>query len=178
MQRVGSGWSLSVSPALSAVLLLTFSVPPAGAFHRFGVQLLPVGLAVLVDETDLGLGWGRGWGRGRVLLLLLRGPVGGGEGLHDLPVQDAQGHTSHRVLEPVLRGNAVVHAPVSLRHRLQQDPMSCLQHLPVPTQLGASKRWKGKGRERERDIDRNGRKKEKGKDERGEWRDKVTLFML
>lgn len=131
VQGGGDGWTGWGGGGGGVSVVLAFGVPPAGAFGRFGAQLVPVGLAVLVDEADLGLGWGRRWRR---VLLLLGGPVGWGECLHDLPVQDAQWHTSHRVFEPVLRGNAVVHTPVRLCDWLQQDPMTCLQHLPVSTQ--------------------------------------------
>lgn len=41
--------------------------------------------------------------------------VGGGEGLHDLAVQDAKGDAGNRVLEVVLGGQTVVKASVRLR---------------------------------------------------------------
>lgn len=41
--------------------------------------------------------------------------VGGGEGLHDLAVQDAKGDAGNRVLEVVLGGQTVVEASVRLR---------------------------------------------------------------
>ena len=103
---------------------------PAGAFGllRLKAQLLPVGLAVLVDEPDLRLGGVceqrlrvRG-GRVAGLLVVLApaawGSVGaelvvrGGEGHHDVSVQNAQSHACHRVFEVVLRGQAVVQAAV------------------------------------------------------------------
>lgn len=41
--------------------------------------------------------------------------VGGGEGFHDLAVQDAKGDAGNRVLEVVLGGQTVVEASVRLR---------------------------------------------------------------
>lgn len=69
-------------------------------------------------------------------VLVLRGAVRGGEGLHNLPVQDAEGHAGHRVLEVVLGGQAVVQPPVGMAQRLEQDAVTSLQHLSVSAQLG------------------------------------------
>lgn len=127
-------------------------MPPVGAFcGKVGAELLPVGLTVLVDEADLRLGGElrgqvvrRGWWRRRVVVgvsvvmgvLVLRGGIQGGEGLHYLPVQDAEGHAGHRVLEVVLGGQAVVQPPVGMAQRLEQDAVTSLQHLSVSAQLG------------------------------------------
>lgn len=120
-------------------------MPPVGAFcGKVGAELLPVGLTVLVDEADLRLGGELRWQslrRGRWVrvvmgVLVLRGGIQGGEGLHYLPVQDAEGHAGHRVLEVVLGGQAVVQPPVGMAQRLEQDAVTSLQHLSVSAQLG------------------------------------------
>ena len=61
--------------------------------------------------------------------------VGGGQGLYDLAVQDAEGDASQCVLEVVLGGQAVIDAGVRLRQGLQQDAVASLQHLFVTIQL-------------------------------------------
>lgn len=115
------------------------------------VRLLPVGLAVLVDERHLGLWvclawWGQGlrWGWRRrwvmllvVLVMALRiwGAVWSRKGLHNLTVENTQGHTGQRVLEVVLCGLAVVDTRVWLAKRFQQDAMSRLQDIFITTEL-------------------------------------------
>lgn len=141
----GGRWGLGVARGPRGWLWLALSVPPAGAFGgQVEVELLPVGLTVLVDEADLRLGGELRWQslrRGRWVrvvmgVLVLRGAVRGGEGLHNLPVQDAEGHAGHRVLEVVLGGQAVVQPPVGMAQRLEQDAVTSLQHLSVSAQLG------------------------------------------
>lgn len=106
---------------LTEALVLALCVPAAGPLAllmlRFGAELVPVGLAVLVDQSDLRWEGRGGGGRLRVrtrlasfgLLVLV---VLSGERQDDVSVQDAQRHASHRVLEVVLRGEAVVEAGV------------------------------------------------------------------
>lgn len=121
----------------------------AGAFGgQVGVELLPVGLTVLVDEADLRLGRelrGEHVRRGRrrrgvvamvvrILRLLVRGRVRGSEGLYYLPVQDAEGHPSHGVFEVVLRGQAVVQPTVCVAQGLQQNTVARLQHFTISVQ--------------------------------------------
>ena len=133
---------------------------PVGAFcGKVGVELLPVGLTVLVDEAELRLGGELQWqslrqGRWVVVMevLVLQRGIQGGEGLHYLPVQDAEGHADHRVLEVILSGQAVVQPPVSVAQRLEQDAMSCLQHLSVSAQLG-----EGERRDKEHQRERKGK---------------------
>lgn len=117
VERQSPQWS-----PLTEALVLALCVPAAGALAllvlRFGAELVPVGLAVLVDQSNLGRD-GRG-GRGRLrvrprlrsfgLLLLLL--VLSGESQDDVSIQDAQRHARHRVFEVVLRGEAVVEARV------------------------------------------------------------------
>lgn len=90
-------------------------MPAAGALALlllFGTELFPVGLAVLVNQSDLGRE-GRGdEGRLRVMsrlaslwLLVL---ILSGESQNDVSVQDAQRHAGHGVFEVVLSGEAVV----------------------------------------------------------------------
>lgn len=108
-------------PPLAQALVLALCVPAAGPLAllmlRFGAELVPVGLAVLVDQSDLrreGHG-GRRRLRERTRLVsfgLLVLVVLSGEGQDDVSVQDAQRHASHRVFEVVLRGEAVVEAGV------------------------------------------------------------------
>lgn len=84
---------------------------------RFGAELVPVGLAVLVDQSDLRREGRGGHGGVRVrarpvsfgLLVLF---VSSGESQDDVSIQDAQRHTGHGVFEVVLRGEAVVEARV------------------------------------------------------------------
>lgn len=116
-------------PATSAATTSTAGIASPGT-------LLPVGLAVLVYETHLWLrgqlgrarlGWGRRrWGLPLLVLLMvlvvvgavamvrwgLVRDVGGGQGLHDLAVQDAERDTGDRVFEVVFSGQAVVEAGV------------------------------------------------------------------
>lgn len=110
--------------------LLLVGVSAVGAFGFVGLAgalLLPVGLAVLVDEAHLGLrgelleGWRRGmrrgWRRGAMMVVLvvtfrLHRAVRGGQGLHDLAVQDPQGHSGYGVFEVVLGGEAVIETSV------------------------------------------------------------------
>ena len=104
---------------LAEALVLALRVPAAGALALLlllGTQLFPVGLAVLVDQSDLGRERGGDEGRLRVgarlpglglLVLVLRG-----ESQDDVPVQDAQRHAGHGVFEVVLGGEAVVEAGV------------------------------------------------------------------
>lgn len=120
VRAVGAGPE-PAGPPLTQALVLALCVPAAGPLAllmlRFGAELVPVGLAVLVDQSDLRRE-GRG-GRGRLrertrlvsfgLLVLL---VLSGEGQDDVSVQDAQRHASHGVFEVVLRGEAVVEAGV------------------------------------------------------------------
>lgn len=84
---------------------------------RFGAELVPVGLAVLVDQSNLRWEGRGGHGRLRVrtrlvsfgLFVLV---VLSGESQDDVSIQDAQRHTSHSVFEVVLRGEAVIEASV------------------------------------------------------------------
>lgn len=91
--------------------------PLALLMLRFGAELVPVGLAVLVHQSDLG--WeGRGGRRGAHVRARLVGFglfvlfVASGESQDDVSVQDAQRHASHGVFEVVLGGEAVVEAGV------------------------------------------------------------------
>lgn len=103
------------SHPLTKTLVLAFCVPAASALPLlllFGVGLVPVGLAVLVDQSDLrweGCGADR---RLRVgpcltgfwpLVLILSG-----ERQNNVPIQNAQSHAGHGVLEVVLGGETVV----------------------------------------------------------------------
>lgn len=107
--------------ALAEALVLALCVPAAGPLAllmlRFGAELVPVGLAVLVDQSDLRWEGRGGHGGVRVrtrlvgfgLLLLL---VLSGESQDDVSVQDAERHAGHGVFEVVLRGEAVIEASV------------------------------------------------------------------
>ncbi|TNN74821.1 Wiskott-Aldrich syndrome protein [Liparis tanakae] len=110
-------------------LVLALCVPAAGPLALlllllFGIELLPVRLAVLVNQSDLGREGGGAEGRllararlesfGLVVVL-------SGERQDDVSVQDAQRHAGHRVLEVVLGGEAVVEPRVRLVEGLQQD---------------------------------------------------------
>lgn len=140
-----STWSLHL-PLLSLLFLCMPAVSALGL-----VRLLPVGLAVLVDERYLRLwvhlgrwGHGLGWGWRRrwvVLLVVLVMALGicravwSRQGLHNLAVKDAQCDTGHGVLEIVLCGQAVVEAGVWLAKRFQQDAVSRLQDIFITSEL-------------------------------------------
>lgn len=108
-------------PPLTEALVLALCVPAAGPLAllmlRFGAELVPVGLAVLVDQSNLR--WeGRG-GRGRLCVRTRLVSFGlfvlfilSGESQDDVSIQDAQRHASHGVFEVVLRGEAVIEAGV------------------------------------------------------------------
>lgn len=99
---------------LAEALVLALCVPAAGAFTLllFGAELLPVGLAVLVNQSDLWWEWRGDEGRLRVRSRLpffgLFVLVLSGQSQDDVPVQDAQRHAGHRVFKVVLGGEAVV----------------------------------------------------------------------
>lgn len=61
--QTGQCWTASVPFSLAEALILALCVSAAGAFALlFGTELLPVGLAVLVDQSNLRWEWcgGRG----------------------------------------------------------------------------------------------------------------------
>lgn len=111
-----------------------------------GRQLLPVGLAVLLNQTHLRLQQER-WGRRcRVLLInFVTAPwclflfIGGGEGYSDVPVQDAQGDTSQRMFEVIFCRQAMVEACVWFSECFQKDPLRSLKNLPVSIQLSTKR---------------------------------------
>lgn len=140
-RRGGGGAGLQrARPPLTEALVLALCVPAAGSLAllmlRFGAELVPVGLAVLVDQSNLR--WeGRG-GRGRpsvAILGLFVLFVWRRESQDDVSVQDAQRHASHGVLEVVLRGEAVIEACVGLVEGLQEDPVVRLQDAPGAVEL-------------------------------------------
>lgn len=138
------------SHPLTETLVLAFCVPAASALPLllllFGVDLVPVGLAVLVDQSDLRWEGCGADGRLRVspclagfwpLVLVLSG-----ERQNDVSIQDAQSHTGHGVLEVVLGGETVVEPCVRLVERLQEDTLvgfqdssNTIQHFPLPLPL-------------------------------------------
>lgn len=109
-------------------------MPAAGALPLLlllGADLFPVGLAVLVNQSDLGWEWCGGEGglqvrprlaSFRLLLLVLSG-----QRQDDVSIEDAQRHAGDRVLEVVLGGEAVVQPGVRLVERLQKDAVVGLE---------------------------------------------------
>lgn len=105
---------------LAQTLVQALGVPAVGALTLllllFGAELLPVGLAVLVDQSDLR--WERGgdqgglWVRSGVVRLWLLVFVLISQGQNNVSVQDAQRHADHGVFEVVFSGQAVVEACV------------------------------------------------------------------
>lgn len=140
---------------LLQLLLFLFSCVPAVVAFGFvwwALYLLPVGLAVLVDEThfrlrvELERRWiglrGRGWGQKVVMgmgmvaaVLWFYRDVRLSQRLHNLPVQDPQGDARHGVFEVVLGCQAVIKAGIRLGEGFQQDAMPGLQDLFVSTEL-------------------------------------------
>lgn len=117
----GGGAGPQPAPPLTEALVLALCVPAAGPLAllmlRFGAELVPVGLAVLVDQSNLRRE-GRG-GHGRLRVRTRRASLGllvlvvlSGQSQDDVSVQDAQRHASHGVFEVVLRGEAVIEASV------------------------------------------------------------------
>lgn len=137
------------TPHLAEALVLALCVSAAGPLAllmlRFGAELVPVGLAVLVNQSDLRWEGRGGHGRLRVrarlvsvgLLVLF---VSSGESQDDVSIQDAQRHTGHGVFEVVLSGEAVVESCVGLVERLQQDPVVGLQDTSSTAELQAPKK--------------------------------------
>lgn len=107
-------------PPLAEALVLALCVPAAGSFTLlmlwFGADLLPVGLAVLVNQSNLrweGCGGDRRLHvRSRLASFGLVVLVLSGQSQDDVSIQDAQRHTGHRVLEVVFGGKAVVQSCV------------------------------------------------------------------
>lgn len=139
----GAGGREAGAP-LAEALVLALCVSAAGPLAllmlRFGAELVPVGLAVLVDQPDLRWEGRGGHGRRRVRARLLSFGlfvlfVSGGESQDDVSIQDAQRHAGHRVFEVVLRGEAVVESCVRLVERLQQDPVVGLQDASGAAEL-------------------------------------------
>ncbi len=138
---------LSHSPlAFSASVCLRFARLGRSACKFPPAQLLPVGLAVLLNQTYFRLQqerWGRSFGvllmvfmmAPRCLFLLIRG----GEGYSNVPVQDAQGNTSQCVFEVIFCGQAMVEACVCFGECFQKNPLRSLKNLSLSIQL-ATKR--------------------------------------
>lgn len=139
---------LQPAPPLAEALVLALCVSAAGPLAllmlRFGAELVPVGLAVLVNQSDLRWEGPGGHRRLQVQVRLVSFGlfvlfVPSGESQDDVSIQDAQRHTSHGVFEVVLGGEAVVESCVWLVERLQQDPVVGLQDTSSAAELQGKK---------------------------------------